>query len=226
MAQGHAVLPPVRQWPRARARRYFPAPCSRPSTPELVRTAGNAHTMQRLHAGYLASVNRGECFHVYFNGEALFVTHSAEAPPPNATILCIAQHHSSGVVQVRFSGACLRTMDAPAHRAQRPERPAEGGFWLRVADARGRRQTALLTTSLPDHPKKSCRRRLLGDVKGHSQTWSCRIQQIAVGLAKFFPTLQAFGARRTPISMMRQVSRARQSRRRLCSRRTRSAGRS
>ena len=41
------------------------------------------------HAAYLACVNRGECFHVYFNGEALFVTHSAEAPPPNATILCI-----------------------------------------------------------------------------------------------------------------------------------------
>jgi hypothetical protein len=57
------------------------------------------------HAAYLASVNRGECFHVYFDGEALFVLHSAEEPPPNATILCIAQHHTSGVVQVRFSGA-------------------------------------------------------------------------------------------------------------------------
>jgi hypothetical protein len=33
------------------------------------------------HAAYLASVNRGECFHVYFDGEALFVLHSAEEPP-------------------------------------------------------------------------------------------------------------------------------------------------
>ena len=75
-----------------------------PSRDANARAHNDYHAMV-THAAYLASVNRGECFHVYFNGEALFVTHSAEAPPPNATILCIAQHHSSGVVQVRFSGA-------------------------------------------------------------------------------------------------------------------------
>ena len=76
--------------------------------------AHNDYHAMVSHAAYLASVNRGECFHVYFDGEALFVLHSSQDPPPNATNLCIAQHHTSSVVQVRFSGGWSEFRNFPS----------------------------------------------------------------------------------------------------------------
>lgn len=68
---------------------------------------------------------------------------TAEEPPPNATILCIAQHHTSGVVQVRFSGAWSEFRNFPHEQARcSTDQPCaraagEGGEARRLDDPHG-----------------------------------------------------------------------------------------
>ena len=52
-----------------------------------------------------AATDKGECFSVYFDGEAIFVRHSSALPPPNAKLVCIAQSWDADTVQLRFDGA-------------------------------------------------------------------------------------------------------------------------
>ncbi len=52
-----------------------------------------------------AGEDKGECFSVYFDGDAVYVRNSAAAPPPNAKLVCIAQRWDEHVVQLRFDGA-------------------------------------------------------------------------------------------------------------------------
>jgi len=66
------------------------------------------------HPSYDAGVHRaavrayedkGACFSVYFDGVAIYVRASTAAPPPNAKLICIAQHWRDSTVQLRFTGA-------------------------------------------------------------------------------------------------------------------------
>ena len=47
----------------------------------------------------------GECYSVYYDGEAIFVRNSVVARPPNAKLVCIAQKWDNATVQLRFDGA-------------------------------------------------------------------------------------------------------------------------
>lgn len=49
--------------------------------------------------------NKGACFSVHYDGEAVYVRASEAAPPPNSKLICIAQFWADSTVQVRFSGA-------------------------------------------------------------------------------------------------------------------------
>jgi hypothetical protein len=49
--------------------------------------------------------NPGDCFSVYFDGEAIFVRASEAAPPLNSKRICIAQRWNDKTVQLRFAGA-------------------------------------------------------------------------------------------------------------------------
>ena len=65
------------------------------------------------HTAYDAAVRRAAarafnekaCFSVYYDGQAIFVRDSAEPPPDNAKLICIAQRWDDKQVQLRFDGA-------------------------------------------------------------------------------------------------------------------------
>lgn len=57
------------------------------------------------HAADRAYRDKGECYSVYFDGEAVYVRISSAARPPNAKLICIAQYWSDQTVQLRFDGA-------------------------------------------------------------------------------------------------------------------------
>lgn len=49
--------------------------------------------------------DKGACFTVYFDGEAIFVRASEAARPANSVVVCIAQYWADRMVQLRFDGA-------------------------------------------------------------------------------------------------------------------------
>lgn len=57
------------------------------------------------HAARRAYDNKGACFSVYVDEEAVYVRASEAAPPPGATRVVIAQHWSGNTVQLRYAGA-------------------------------------------------------------------------------------------------------------------------
>lgn len=64
-----------------------------------------AYDSSLRHAAKRAHDNKGDCFSVYWDGEAVYVRASEAVPPPNSTLVCIAQHWADGQVQLRFKGA-------------------------------------------------------------------------------------------------------------------------
>ena len=52
-----------------------------------------------------AAQNPGDCFSVYFDGEAVFVRASEAVRPPNSKLICIAQLWNHYTVQLRYDGA-------------------------------------------------------------------------------------------------------------------------
>ena len=52
-----------------------------------------------------AGRNPGDCFSVYFDGEAVYVRASEAAEPKKAKLVCIAQRWDAKTVQLRFAGA-------------------------------------------------------------------------------------------------------------------------
>ena len=57
------------------------------------------------HAADRAYREKGECFTVYYDGDAVHVRNSAAAPPPNSKVVCIAQRWDDLTVHLRFDGA-------------------------------------------------------------------------------------------------------------------------
>ena len=49
--------------------------------------------------------NPGDCFSVYYDGEAVFVRASEAVKPRDAKLICIAQRWDADTVQLRFDGA-------------------------------------------------------------------------------------------------------------------------
>lgn len=52
-----------------------------------------------------AAANRGDCFSVYFDGEAVYVRATEAAAPKGASLVCIVQAWDANTVQLRFAGA-------------------------------------------------------------------------------------------------------------------------
>jgi hypothetical protein len=63
------------------------------------------------HAASRAFDNKGDCFSVYYDGEAIYVRASEAAPPPNSKLICIAQHWNDKTVQLRFNNAYSEWID-------------------------------------------------------------------------------------------------------------------
>ena len=66
------------------------------------------------HPAYNAAVRRaasrahdnpGDCFSIYYDGEAVYVRASEALPPPDSKLICIAQRWDAHCVQLRFDGA-------------------------------------------------------------------------------------------------------------------------
>lgn len=56
------------------------------------------------HAIERANADKGACFSVWWDGEAVFVRASEAAGPPRGRVICIAQHWDKSTVQVRYPG--------------------------------------------------------------------------------------------------------------------------
>ena len=63
------------------------------------------------NAARRAFENKGDCFSVYYDGEAVYVRASEAAKPGNSKLICIAQHWSENRVQLRFNGAWSEWID-------------------------------------------------------------------------------------------------------------------
>jgi hypothetical protein len=70
-----------------------------------------AYDSSLRHAAKRALDNKGDCFSVWYDGEAVYVRASEAVKPPNSTLVCIAQHWADTRVQLRFNGAWSEWID-------------------------------------------------------------------------------------------------------------------
>lgn len=65
----------------------------------------HAYEGAKATAARRAHADPGSCHCVYWDGATIYLRISTAIPPLNAKVVCIAQHWSERIVQLRFDGA-------------------------------------------------------------------------------------------------------------------------